>query len=314
MELEEKPLVQFGGKFDWVFPYQTQVRLDQFLSGLSRMVSRAFWVRAVEGGMIWINGEPARRKNQILKKEDRIRFDYFQICRDLMGVELHQDVSYRLIEEDENFVVVEKPSGVLIHRIGFLDFSLVSQVGRDLNQELFVIHRLDKYTSGIVVFGKHAEAAKRFQSLLHSPRMAKIYLAASFHPIQPVSGLMLEPIGQDDVRIHSKKQKVDFTDGSDCKTRYRMAGEMDGRYFYLVRIFTGRQHQIRVHFQNRGAPLIQDELYAYQDYDLLPAGYDYDESWLGLHAYRLRFEDPFTGKYRVFTSRPSRWPFERLFS
>ncbi len=304
-----KPYLNFDGHFDWVYQESYPQRLDQFLGGLSSVISRTVWVKALGTKKIMLNGVPESKKGRLIRQGDRIVFDFYAMAREILGEELCLKIPWQKIYADDNLVVVNKPSGVLMHRIGFFDFSLVSQVEKDLGLSLHVVHRLDKATSGVCVFAKSAMAAATFQKTMTEGGIHKIYLAASHFLLKKLSGVNEEPIGQDDPRIHSKKQKVDPEQGVRARTRYRYIGSKDDLHYYMLRIFTGRQHQIRVHMQSMGAHLAFDELYSYTDYSKFPPMYNYSEENLGLHAYRLRFICPFTKALRIFTASPIRYPF-----
>ena len=285
-----------------------RTRIDQYLGGLSGFVSRNFWHSALNGNFIRVNGKNVR-KSFVLRAGDLVEFDYYAIYEKLKNESLKIKIPYTLLFECDDYVVVDKPQGYLTHRIGFIDHSVMSQVGEDLNSPMYTVHRLDKYTSGTCLFARNSTAADKLQSLLRGGQIFKYYMVATKEKLSRFSGLMCEPIGKDDPRIHKKKQKVDFINGQEARTRYRFLHSKNEFQYYLVRIFTGRQHQIRVHFQHAGAPVAFDELYSYDDYSHLPPMYSYSETNLGLHAVALKFVCPFMNKAVKFTSLPGRFPF-----
>lgn len=285
-----------------------KTRIDQFLGALSTFISRNFWHRALEGGFILVNGQSVR-KSFVLRAGDLVQFEFYQIHETLNKESLKIRIPYTLLDQCDDYVVIDKPQGYLTHRIGFIDHSVMSQVGEDLNCPMYTVHRLDKYTSGVCLFAKSSSAADQLQSLLRRGGFLKYYAVATKKQLPLASGVISEPIGKDDPRIHKKKQKVDHISGQDAKTRYRFLGEGKGFFYYLVRIFTGRQHQIRVHFQHSGSPVAFDELYSYEDYSHFPPMHHYSEENLGLHAIRLKFTCPFSKRLVSFTSIPKRFPF-----
>ena len=163
--------------------------------------------------------------------------------------------------------------------------------------------------SSDLIFGTSSQAAHQLQDLLRKVGFQKNYLVATHQKLTRDSGVMDQPIGKDDPRIHKKKQKVDFEQGLSARTRFRYLGSKENFYYYLVRIYTGRQHQIRVHFQNAGAYVAHDELYSYEDYSHFAPMHDFSEENLGLHALRLKFYCPFEKRLVSFTSFPERFPF-----
>jgi len=302
------PYLDFEGRFDYRFDQDRKSRIDVFLSSLSAAVSRTFWTRALQKGWIQVNAKPVR-KSYSLKTGDHICFDYYEIYQCLEGKNLKIEIPYGILAHEKDFIVVDKPHGVLTHRIGFLDHSVLSQVAADISSPLFTVHRLDKYTSGVCLFAKSSKAAHQLQELLRGQGFEKYYLVASEKKLPQFSGVFSQPIGVDDPRIHKKKRRVDLEQGLFARTRYRFFYSFQGYHYYLVRIFTGRQHQIRVHFQHGGAPVANDELYSQEDYSGFPPLYEYNEQNLGLHALRLRLVSPFSGKCLCFTSWPRRQPF-----
>jgi RluA family pseudouridine synthase len=301
-------LLNFNGHFDYCFQEKIRMRTDHFLHNLTTRVSRAFWYKALEKGFIFINYKPMTKKSYLLKTGDVIQFDYYHLCRILLGEDLNFSTKYQILKETSDYLAVNKPSGVLIHRVGFVDHSLISQLENDYQQPLFSVHRIDKFTSGICLIARSSKAADALQALIRNNQINKIYLVATEKKLPQKSGLFTAPIGHDDPAIHTKKQKIDFLEGAECKTRFRLIGQKEN-YYYLVRIFTGRQHQIRVHFQFGGAPVANDELYSHDDYSIFPPMYDYSEYELGLHAFHLCFKCPFSDKLTHIKCLPRRKPF-----
>ena len=304
--------LDFNGEFDFTFPLNRKMRLDHFLKCLTTFVSRNFWVQAIERNLLTVNGK-LPHKSMKISFGDRIRFDYYLLYKALRGEDLGVTIPYEVLYESEHYLLVNKPSGYLIHRVGFLDYSLVSQVAKDRNEALYIVHRLDKYTSGVCLFARSSHAAAELTKVLKNQGFSKYYLVVSEFDLNRSTGSIELPIGKDDPRIHKKKQKIDVEFGQAAKTRFRYLGFKNNLHYYFVRIFTGRQHQIRVHFQAMGAHVFGDELYSYDDYSHFKPMYDFSEKDLGLHALRLRFKCPFEGHQVVVTDRPSRVPFNGFF-
>lgn len=302
-------LLNFAGRFDYLFLDKNRCRLDLFLSSLTTRVTRSFWCKALEKGFILVNKKPVAKKSYLLKPNDHIQFDYYRLCLALLGEDLSFSTGYRILKETPDYLAVDKPSGVLIHRIGFVDHSLISQLEHDYQQALYSVHRIDKFTSGVCLVARSAKAADALQNLIRHDEINKIYLVACEKKLAAYSGLFTAPIAKDDPIIHTKKQKIDWQNGLSSKTRYRLIGQKNNYYYYLVRIFTGRQHQIRVHFQFGGAPVANDELYSQDDYSKFPPMYNYSEYELGLHAFHIHFKCPFTHKRTHIKCYPHRQPF-----
>ncbi|PCJ18730.1 MAG: hypothetical protein COB02_09850 [Candidatus Cloacimonadota bacterium] len=304
----KKPLLNFDGKFEYLYEYEQKIRVDHFLSSITFTVSRTFWAKAIGLGKVLIN-KKSICKNYLLREGDLITFDYFDIWFHLKGEILKRKVPYQIIFENNDYMIVHKSSGFLVHRVGFLDYSIVSQIEYDKQQTLYVVHRIDKYTSGLLFIAKTKSSCTVLQKMIKEHSVQKYYLICTKNKLEKSSGLMTQPIGVGIARVHQKHQKVDYINGLHAKTRYRYVGQTRGNYFYLARIFTGRQHQIRVHFQYNGAHILNDELYSYEDYSHIKPMHDFNENNLGLHAFRLRFCCPFEKRIMQFTSYPERNPF-----
>lgn len=163
-----------------------------------------------------------------------------------------------IIFEDENFVVVNKPSGLL---------SIPDREGKEISlkkilQEkpgnIFVVHRLDKDTSGLIVFAKN-EIAHRYLSLQFENRQTeKIYLGLASGSLQDKIGIIDAPIAEHPAK---KGIMIVFKKGKESQTDYEVL-ENFGIYSWIkFRIHSGRTHQIRVHCKHIGHPLACDELY-----------------------------------------------------
>lgn len=304
----KKPLLDFDGTFKYFYEYETKIRVDHFLSSITFTVSRSFWAKAIALGKVLINSKPIC-KNYLLRSGDLITFDYFNIWYHLKGTDLRKKIPYQIIFENDDYMVVHKDSGSLVHRVGFLDYSIISQIEYDKKQTLYVVHRIDKYTSGLLLIAKSKSSCTKLQKIVGDHSVQKYYLVCTEKQLEKSSGVMDQAIGEGIPRVHRKHQKVDFINGLFAKTRYRYIAKARGHYFYLARIFTGRQHQIRVHFQYNGAHILNDELYSYEDYSHIEPMHNFNEINLGLHAFRLRFYCPFEQKMVSFTSYPERNPF-----
>lgn len=163
-----------------------------------------------------------------------------------------------ILYQDDNCLMVNKPAGLL------------SIPGRENNEvslrqlliakygEIFTIHRLDKDTSGIIIFAKNADAHKYLSQQFEQRQTRKIYLAlVCGSPLLP-EGMIDKPIGEHPAK---KGQMMITSKGKEALTRYHTIEQL-GRYSLMeFQIFTGRTHQIRVHAREAGCPVACDLLY-----------------------------------------------------
>ena len=197
----------------------------------------------------------------------------------------------KIVFEDEHLVVVDKPSGVLSVP-GIMGGTSVQQWLRDEylhSNELFVVHRLDMATSGLLVAAKSMEAYKELQRQFAGREVKKQYTAILDGMPQKSEGVIELPLAAD--YGNRPRQKVDYLNGKPAITRYKIIGavERDGRQCAVVCFepITGRTHQLRVHAAHKDGldcPIVGDALYGTLNERLM------------LHATLLEFVHPMSGK------------------
>jgi 23S rRNA pseudouridine1911/1915/1917 synthase len=173
---------------------------------------------------------------------------------------------FDVISEDDEFLVINKPAGLVCHPTkGDVYSSLISRARLYLGTESepHMINRLDRETSGIVIVAKTAEANSALRKLWESRAVRKEYLAIVHGELRGVH-VIDAPIGPDEKSAVSIKDCV-RPDGAASRTKVFGIKTFvrDGRIFSLVRVvlFTGRKHQIRIHLSHIGHPIVGDKLY-----------------------------------------------------
>ena len=287
-------------QFTWTYSGTEQRKVRTFLQahGVSH---RMFSQMKHNGGAILKNGQPVYTSDY-LDDGDEVTI--------VMPTEKSNDLvvpDYKpldIIFENEHWLVVDKPYGVTTVP-GHADrlHTLVNQVKGHLeetNTEDLVPHvvtRLDRDTSGIVLLAKHRFAHAVLDQQLQEHTVEKFYIAYTSGILPEDHGDINAPIGRvegdfikREVRDDGKPSRTEYwverrydEDGDNPMTRVR------------VQLHTGRTHQIRVHFQNIGHPLVGDDLYG-------------GPLWHGLerqalHAYHMKFYDPFIENYREFNTK-----------
>ncbi len=245
-------------------------------------------------GRVRRNGQKAK-PDDVLEAGDTIRIfmaedDFANVRRNerkFAGVPTDLDIVY----EDEHMLIVNKPAGLLTHGApGEYKDTLVNRVWAylyrtgGLEERVFMpapVHRLDRNTSGLVIFGKSAAATQRLTAAIEARRIRKWYLAiVKGHPPSPgefTSELVRDP--------HSNRTRVDPA-GRTAVTRYEVQVACGKTSVVKVELVSGRTHQIRAHFQNAGYPLWGDVKYG-GPLDRGAAGPSHQ--WL--HAAWLEMED-----------------------
>ena len=215
-------------------------------------------------------------------------------------------ISPVVLFEDEHFVVMNKPAGLLSIPDRFMkDLPNMFNILEQQYGEIFIVHRLDKETSGAILFAKNAEAHQLLNGLFREGKVHKKYLAL-------VTGRMQQKEGEIDIPLSSHPSKPgtvvpDYKHGKPAVSSYKVVEEFLSYTLAEVVIHTGKMHQIRVHMQAIGHPLAIDRLYGSSTNIKLSdfkrnyrAKKEVEEkplmSRLTLHALQLAFSHPFTGK------------------
>ena len=192
----------------------------------------------------------------------------------------------QILWEDEDLLAVNKPAGLVIHPShGHYQDTLANQVmayasshGESLR--IRAIGRLDKETSGIVLFAKNQLAAARLSAQREKGILSKTYLAIATGHVEPASGILSDPIEK---QSGSLMKMQAGREGKSAVTHYQVIGYGVDYSVLQIKIETGRTHQIRVHFLTLGHPLLGDSLYGSPDERI---------GRTALHAWRLEFNHP----------------------
>jgi len=200
------------------------------------------------------------------------------------------DAGIELLYEDRNIVVINKPEGLLSVDAGRGLVSVHSVLKQRSSQRVYPAHRLDRETSGILVFayGKEMQEALKEQFAAHS--IERIYFALIQGEFKSLKGKWESYLAEDGALNVYETQK---RRGKRAVTHYRLR-KVSGSYSLLeVELETGKKHQIRVHCASAGYPVVGDKRYGNGD---SPIGR------MGLHAAKLGFFHPMTGKQMLFES------------
>jgi len=188
--------------------------------------------------------------------------------------------------EDEHLIIVNKPYGIKTHpNQPNEDDTLLNHIAAYLvskKQTPFVVHRLDKETSGAILFAKNPIVLPILGRMLERKEIYRTYQAVVKGEVKPESFTIDKKIGRDPHDL--RKRKIDFQKGKRAITHVNVLRHNTQKSELEVRLDTGRTHQIRVHLSDYGHPLLGDPLYATKN----------KGNRLMLHAYRLNLKHPFT--------------------
>jgi RluA family pseudouridine synthase len=218
----------------------------------------------------------------------------------------HLPKGLEIVYEDDSIIVIDKPPGMLTmstekEKEKTAYFALTDYVRKGYaksSKRVFIVHRLDRETSGLVVFAK-TEAAK-FYLQDHWDETNKKYLAIVHGKLKSQSGTITSYLAEN--KAYVVYSTDDREKGRLSHTAYKMLMEVKDLTLLEVELLTGRKHQIRVHLADHGHPIVGDRKYGKRD----------DEhKRIALHSLSLSFKHPVSGKECIFETRVPEY-FRRL--
>lgn len=229
-------------------------RIDRFLSKEYGYLSRTEWQKEIGRGKLSCNGEIIIGYDRKIKTGDLIAY----AGRD--AAEPDVDANYTILYEDEHLLAVNKPGNLPVHPAGiFYHNTLLSILQKQYRHKLYLLHRLDRETSGVIILAKDASVASEISKAFST--VEKSYLAF-VQGVPERDVFMTEvPIGFD-TGSGIEHKRIAHTDAGEraCTIFIRIAS-FNGFSLLKAVPLTGRQHQIRVHLKYEGYPIVGDKLY-----------------------------------------------------
>lgn len=291
-------------------PEDAGCRLDRFCAARHPEHSRSFLARLIREGAVLVDGRTARPGTPLAPgAEVAIRVPP-PVSREPTPIALPLEI----LHQDEAVLVLDKPAGLVVHRgagvrgptlaDGLVAFDpRLAAVGGEGRAGL--VHRLDKGTSGLLVVARTPEAHRRLQEQFRARTVDKRYLAITWGRPRADEGEIEQPVGRDPrsrVRMSTRAPR-----GRPARSLWRKLDEVRGFALLEVTILTGRTHQVRVHLAALGHPIVGDTTYAGdRSRQVQDPGRRRAVRALGrpaLHAARLGFVHPVTGRALLFTRR-----------
>lgn len=241
-------------------------RLDLTLKEYNKNISRSYVTNLIKLGKVKINKKVICIPSYKIKALGNIEVELEATNQ----IQIKEEVSLDIIYEDQDLVVINKQAGILTHRnehnnnlslveLLFLNNILLSNNGGD-KYKRGVVHRLDKDTSGLIVFAKNDFTGTQLKQQFAARTIKKAYISIVWGKPSPVTGTISLSIGN---YLNNKKKVILNNEGKNALTDYKVIKSYFN-YFSLVecKIHTGRTHQIRLHMRSLGCPLVGDKLYA----------------------------------------------------
>lgn len=240
------------------------------------------------------------KQEKLLTVNGEIRsVNAIMLSGDVIGVHMEPEtnifnpepIPVEIIYEDEDILVVNKPSGLVVHPTkghptGTLGNALAwHAIKKRENYKIRFVNRLDRDTTGLVIIAKNGFAQQFISDKMQEGAVEKIYLALVHGSPSAEEGTVDAPIER--VEPEDIARQV-HEDGKPCITHYRVLKRLNDAALLELNLETGRTHQIRVHMQHIGNPLFGDSLYGCAGDDGMPRQ--------ALHAWKLNFETPRHGR------------------
>jgi 23S rRNA pseudouridine1911/1915/1917 synthase len=280
-------------------------RADKLLAELVPELSRTRWQRVFQDGLVWLDDRCLRQKD-ILRPGDLVQFQLPPPrVSELRPVELPLDIVW----EEDSFLVLNKAPGVVVHPgAGTAEDTLVhallhhcppSYAAVGGRERPGIVHRLDKETSGLMVIAKTESAYQSLSNQFAERLVHKVYRALVEGSPDPSEGTIDRPIARHPV-YRTRMRCAGH--GREARSDYRVERVLEEVSLVAVRIYTGRTHQIRVHFQSIGHSLLGDPVYGFTPGPRLLMRLPGGVPRVMLHAAELAFHHPDTGEPIQFLS------------
>jgi 23S rRNA pseudouridine1911/1915/1917 synthase len=263
-------------------PAAANLRLDQYLAQALPDISRARVQLLIEAGQVRVSGAPAKPKQKLHGGES------IEIEGSPQPAPLHatpEDIPLEILYEDKHLAVINKPAGMMVHAGAgnaapgepdtrnrgtlvnalLFHFAKLSDVGGDLRPG--IVHRLDKQTSGLILVAKDDSTHRKLGEMFSQRQVAKTYLALLHGHLKKDDTTVTLPIARDLIRRTRMTTRRSLSDPASrtAVSHFHVLERLTTPHgpFTLVevRIETGRTHQIRVHAQSLGHPVVGDTLY-----------------------------------------------------
>ncbi len=256
--------------------------LDWLLTALAPM-NRTRVKQLLRSGRILVNGDSTTRHDHAVQPGDRV-----SVAHDVPVAAIPDRKGIVVVHEDDAIVVIDKPTGLLTvateeEKLDTAFVRLSDHLTARRQGRPFVVHRLDRDTSGLLMFARSAEIRDKLQA--NWDAVTKTYLAVVEGKPDPAEGVVENFLTEGrDLRVRASNRAS--ADAKRAVTRYKTVSSRGGNSLVEVVLETGRKHQIRVHLSRLGCPVAGDAMYGAKTD---PA------DRLALHAWRLAFDHPISG-------------------
>ncbi|HLG56768.1 MAG TPA: RluA family pseudouridine synthase [Vicinamibacterales bacterium] len=272
------------------------LRLDQFLATPERIGSRGRVIAALERGKIFINDVEA----SVAVAGSRVRQgDVVRVWMDRPGSSRRrhgtlESGDLQILYEDESLLVLNKPAGLLAVPLERREAapSVYDHIEDHLRsrgkRRPFIVHRIDRDTSGLVVFAKTARAQQALKDQFRRREPERVYWALVYGHPDPAQGTWRDRLVWDQKALIQKETSPNDPKGAEAISDYRVLESFAETSLIEVRLQTGKRNQIRIQARLRGHTLVGEKRYVFGPGEIRPLVFPRQ----ALHAYRLAFRHP----------------------
>jgi len=258
-------------RYRWVLSKDAKLRLDKYLQNRIRSISRSKLQQLIDMGGVLVNGAPAKPATK-LQEGDVVTVE--MPPRPAYAI-VPENIPVEILYEDDDMVVVNKPADLIVHPArGLMTGTLLNALAHHFQQagagnlsdvgsagaRPGVVHRLDKNTTGCIVVAKRDQTHWKISRQFEQRSNLKCYLAVVHGCPDPPGGAVEEPIGRHPTIAEAMAVRHDSA-GRHALTLYRVRERYRGYALVELELKTGRTHQIRVHLEYIGHPLVGDIIY-----------------------------------------------------
>jgi 23S rRNA pseudouridine1911/1915/1917 synthase len=289
---------------EWIVSTDEQgLRLDKFLAETGRLGSRRRASVALDRGKVFVNTveAPKDAAARRLAAGDHVRV-WIDRPGSARGRVARRAGDLRIVFEDDSLIVLDKPAGLLavpLERRGGAP-SIFDQVMAYLRphgkRRPLVVHRIDRDTSGLVVFARDPAAQNRLRLQFKRHTVERVYWAVVYGHPEPPDGTWRDRLVWDERVLIQKETHPRDPKGMDAVSHYKVLERFRLSSLVEVRLETGKRNQIRIQARLRGHTLVGERRYVYGPDELRPIQFERQ----ALHAHRLVFEHPATGEVLRF--------------
>jgi len=287
-----------------VGPAEAGVRLDKFLASGDRMGSRARAAMALARGKVFVNGAEAGSGSAATRLAAG---DIVRVWMDRPGTAKRRPAigparDLRVLYEDDALLVLDKPAGLLV--VPLERRREAPSVYEEIKEHLrtrgrrrpFVVHRIDRDTSGLVIFAKRADAQARLKEQFKRHEASRIYRAVVYGHPSPSAGTWRDHLVWDRDALIQKETSPRDPRAKEAVSKYCVIEQFRDAALIEVELITGKRNQIRLQARLRGHMLVGEQRYVFGPDQLRSIAFPRQ----ALHAYRLSLRHPFDGREMQF--------------